>query len=132
MESLFKDIRYGYRTLLSNPGFTAVAVLSLALGIGANSAIFSFINTVLLRTLPVQEPGRLVVFGEGRGRGIFGGPPDGHMEMFGWEQYQNFRKQNSVFQDVLALNTRSARLYLTMSGENSTGVPEPAQANLVS
>jgi predicted permease len=132
MESLLKDIRYGYRTLLRNPGFTAVAVLSLAFGIGANTAIFSFINTVLLRTLPVHEPSRLVIFGEGRGRGIYDGPPDGSMEMFGWEQYHNFRKQNQVFEDVLAINTLPARLYLTISGENPTGVPEPAQANLVS
>src|SRR5947207_11280443 len=55
------DIRYGYRTLVKNPGFTAVAVLSLALGIGANTAIFSFIDTIMLRTLPVRDPGELVV-----------------------------------------------------------------------
>ena len=58
MHSILKDIRYGYRTLLRNPGFTAVAVISLAFGIGANTAIFSFIDTVLLETLPVQDPGR--------------------------------------------------------------------------
>jgi predicted permease len=132
VESVFKDVRYGYRTLLRNPGFTAVAILSLALGIGANTTIFSFINTVLLRTLPVREPGRLVIFGEGRGRGIYGGPPDGRMELFGWQQYRAFRKQNQVFEEVLAVNSLPARLYLTFSGENATGIPEPAEANLVS
>jgi predicted permease len=132
MESLLKDIRYGYRTLLRNPGFAAVAVISLAFGIGANTAIFSFIDTVLLKTLPVREPGRLAIFGEGQGRGVFGGPPDGPMELFGWEQYRNFRKQNQVFDDVLAINSSPARLYLIASGENSTGIPEPAQADLVS
>jgi len=131
MESIVKDIRYGYRTLLRNPGFTVVAVLSLALGIGANTAIFSFINTVLLKTLPVRAPDRLAIFGEGRGRGIYGGPPDGAMELFGWEQYRNFRKRNQVFEDVLAANSRPTRLYLTFSGENAD-TPEPAQANLVS
>ena len=132
MQSILKNIRYGYRTLLRNPGFTAVAVVSLALGIGANAAIFSFINTVLLRTLPVREPGQLVIFGEGKERGICGGPPEGPMEMFSWEQYRNFRQQNKVFTDVLAINSLPARLYLTIYGEGSGSVPQPAQADLVS
>src|SRR5260370_37289718 len=128
MESFLKDIRYGYRTLLNNPGFAAIAVLSLALGIGANTAIFSFINTVLLRSLPVHEPERLVSFGEAHSQGISGGPPDSSMELFSWSEYQNFRGQNQVFSDLLAINSTPARLYLTISGENSPGVPEPAQA----
>ena len=93
MDTFLKDVRYGCRTLLRNPGFTAVAVLSLALGIGANTAVFSFIDTILLRTLPVQNPKELVLLGagkrarqfqracEGRGRavlvaGIPGYPPE--------------------------------------------------------
>jgi predicted permease len=132
MESLFKDIRYGYRTLLNNPGFAVVAVLSLALGIGANTAIFSFINTVLLRSLPVPEPERLVSFGEGTSHGVWGGAPDAGMELFSWREYQDFRSQNQVFSKLLAINSNPARLYLTISGENSPGVPEPALAGLVS
>ena len=61
METLFQDLRYGFRMLWKNPGFTAVAVITLALGIGANTAMFSVINSVLFHSLPYHDPSRVMV-----------------------------------------------------------------------
>ena len=91
MEMLWNDIRYALRLMRRSPGFTTVAVLSLALGIGANTAIFSLFYTIMLRQLPVAHPEQFVEFlwkNPGQPRG------DGPWK---WEQYEHIRDHNHVF-----------------------------------
>ena len=96
LETLIQDIRYGLRQLRRNPGFTAVAVLTLALGIGANTAIFSVVDAVLLKMLPVRDPQQLLLVGvrtPKHDQGRFGMP---------YPAYEHFRDHNRVFSSMLA------------------------------
>src|ERR1700690_2437632 len=81
LESLVQDVRYGLRQLQKSPGFTFTAILSLALGIGANTAIFTLLNAILLRPLPVQKPSELVLFGDGQAQGSPISVPDGNTRL---------------------------------------------------
>src|SRR5213594_3279919 len=104
MDSLFKDIRYGVRSLLKRPGFTAVAVITLALGIGANTAIFSVVNAVLLRALPFPNADRLVMVWEDAS---FAGFPRNTPAP---ANYEDWKTQNHVFEDMGALVDNSYNL----------------------
>src|SRR5580693_952350 len=102
MENLLQDIRFGLRTLGKNPGFTMVAILTLALGIGANAAIFSLTDQVLLRLLPVEHPRALVVLSSpGRSWGRTWSDGDGSTS-FSYPTYKEIRDRNEVFAGVLA------------------------------
>jgi len=92
-EGFWQDTRHGIRALRRSPGFTAVALLSLALGIGANTAVFSLINTLMLRMLPVPEPGQLVEF-------LNQYPGDPPLNVFSQQGYEYFRDHNHVFSGV--------------------------------
>jgi putative ABC transport system permease protein len=117
MENFWHDIRYGVRSLVKRPGFTLVAVITLALGIGANTAIFSVVNTVLLRPLPYDNPDRLVVPLEiSSGRSI----PTSYQNFVDW------RNQNTVFENVAVWRPRES---FNLTGE---GESERLQGRLVS
>src|SRR5262245_31209150 len=126
MQTLLQDLRYGARMLLKNPGFTLIAVLTMALGIGANTAIFSLTDQVLLRLLPVERPEELVVL---RSPGPKGGrvTSDGdNAASFSYPMYKDLRDRgNNVFSGLLA---RYA-IPLSVAGAGQT---ERADGELVS
>ena len=93
---MFQDLRYGLRMLLKRPGFTLIAVLSLALGIGANTAIFSLLDAVMLKSLPVQQPDRLVLFGNGKEQGVTNAFPNQSQDLFSYPFYQQIRQRSDV------------------------------------
>src|SRR5438094_217440 len=96
MDSFLQDIRYALRQLRKNPGFTLVATLTLALGIGANTAIFTVLNAVLLKMLPVRDPQQLVVVGDpANANNRSNGTPQTFI--FSYPLYKEFRDHNSVF-----------------------------------
>ncbi|HYK19640.1 MAG TPA: ABC transporter permease, partial [Pyrinomonadaceae bacterium] len=103
MTTLFQDIRYALRILVKKPGFTLIAVLSLALGIGANTAIFSLLDAILLRSLPVQEPNRLVLFGKGGSGGLMSNIPNQSQDLFSYPFYRQVQQRSDLFSGVASL-----------------------------
>src|SRR5215467_5591348 len=119
MQTLLQDLRYGARMLAKRPGFTLIAVLTLALGIGANTAIFSVVNAVLLRPLPYEQPERLTVLYETN-------PQQGRDEMsVSYPNFIDWRAQSQSFEQLAAFRS---------GGVIFTGKYEPArlQAYVVS
>jgi predicted permease len=103
IETTVRDVRYAWRTLRRNPGFTAVAVLTLGLGIGANCAIFSLINAVMLRALPVRHPEQLVLLTDPSQSGIAMETTEhGVRRNLSYREFQELRLHNTVFSGMLA------------------------------
>src|SRR5262245_29131916 len=100
-----RDLRHAARLLHRNPGFTVVAILTLALGIGANTAIFSLLDAVVFRTLPVRDPQQLLFFGRTAAAGSTGFTPNGRTELFSYSFFRDFRRANQVFSDVAAMSS---------------------------
>src|ERR1044072_3527636 len=109
MQSLINDLRYGVRMLLKHPQVTAISVVTLALGIGATTAIFSVVNAVLLNPLPFRDPDRVVALWENV-------PNQGRWRVAP-ANFHDWKKQNTVFEDVAAFGRNS----LTLTGD---GEPE--------
>lgn len=126
LDKLVRDVRFGVRSLAHSPGFTLTAVLTLALGMGANTAVFSVMNAVLLRSLPVTDPERVVVLntsGTPRGTGTID-----WNDTFSYPVYDALRQQTAVLSDVIAVAQLSPDKVNVRVGAE----PEEAQANMVS
>lgn len=120
LETLLQDLRFGLRQLRRNPGFTTVVVLSLALGVGANTAIFTVIDAVLLQSLPVKNPSKLVLLDSGPDQGTDGGDPYvGRWPALSFDSYQYFVRHNESFQGIAAFRKGTDPLEVRWPGAAS-------------
>jgi predicted permease len=132
MQTLCQDVRYGLRMLAKAPGFTAVAVLTLALGIGANTGIFTIINSVLLSALPVKNPQQLVFLSDPNSQGMSDGSEDGDRDLLTWDEFEEFRDHNQVFTGVLAADSQPTRPNVSVDDGGNSSEGQPAYVTMVS
>ena len=132
LEDLLGDLRYAIRSFRHQPGVAVVAILTLTLGIGANTAIFSMVNGLLLRPLPVREPGRLVLFSDSASEGTRSStpPPSGRWDLFSSEAYEYLRSQPLPLQSIGAFAAGEQTVALGLPGQSAQNLR--AQAHLVS
>jgi predicted permease len=126
LESFLQDAAYGARALLRSPVLTMVALLSLAFGIGANTAIFSLLNAVMLRALPVKDPGQLVLLGKGDASGI---TDDFTTNLYSYPFYRQMQQKNQVFSQTAAILSMTNGVHGFVEGRAES---EPMNVQLVS
>lgn len=134
-DNLYQDVRVSLRALCKRPAFTVVALLSLALGIGANTAIFTLVQQLLLRNLPVHNPEQLVSFGDALNSGVAGGIDVGQYGMFPWYVTRSLEQNPGPFQGIAAIGSFAPKVSVRIAPEAGTSSPAPAElasANLVS
>src|SRR5215471_20807244 len=119
---VFDDVRYAIRQFLHAPGFTATAILTLALGIGATTAIFTLVNAVLLRSLPVSKPNELYRVGDVENCCVNGGLQD-DWSLFSYDKYKTFRDGTQGFSELAAFQAGRSQLGTRQAGSN-----QPAQS----
>jgi len=122
MSTLLQDLRHGFRRLWQSPGFALVAVITLALGIGANTAIFTLVDAVLLRPLPVPNPEQLYRVGDGSNCCVISGFQR-NWSIFSYALYQQIRDHNPEFTDMAAFQANLPALSARRSGSNSPAEP---------
>jgi predicted permease len=114
--SLVQDVRFGLRQLRKSPGFTFIAILSLTLGIGANTAIFTLLNAILLRPLPVQKPSELLLFGDGHAQGSISSIPNGSTRLFSYPLFHDIRQKDTSFSGIAAVDSSQAATKASIGG----------------
>src|SRR5271169_294630 len=130
METLIQDIRFAVRTFIRNPGFAFIAILTLALGIGANTAIFTILDSVLLRTLPVTNPRQLVVLTNPDDHGVSSGSESGNRRLLAYSEFEYLRDHNEVFSSIFASDSAVVELPVTIA--NSFEPANPADTSTAS
>jgi predicted permease len=123
-----QDLRYAIRMLAANPGFTAVAVLSLALGIGANTAIFSLLSNVMLSTLPVRAPHELVILTNPNAAGVSAGSQTGERSLLTYAEFRQMQDEVKSFASLMASQSATDRVQARIAG----GEPEEIVTRMVS
>src|SRR5215472_5485353 len=130
MQTLLQDLRYAVRQLRKSPGFTLTAIITLALGIGANTAIFTLVQGILLRSLPVADPSRLYRIGDRTTCCYYSGfeADSGDFDLFSYDLYQQFKQAAPEFEQLAAMEAGGNGYSVRVGSEP----PRPLRAEYVS